>query len=112
MLRLSLLLAGLTTLLLSPSYAVCPYPEEVRIPDGTTATTEEMVSAQTLVKEYMARMESYLDCLDHDEATIPENQTPEAKALHVQRHNTAVDAMENIATKFNEQIRVYKTVNN
>lgn len=110
--RLNFLLAGLTALFLSPSHAACPYPEEASVPDGETATTEEMLAAQTLVKEYMAKMDSYLDCLDHEEATIPENQTPAAKALHAQRHNAAVNAMEGVAAKFNEQIRAYKLVNN
>jgi hypothetical protein len=113
MLRLeSLLIAALTIFFVSPSHAACPYPEEVSVPDGSTATNDEMVNGQSLVKEYMAEMEGYLECLDNEEATIPEKQTPEAMALHVQRHNAAVDAMEKVAAKFNEEIRAYKTTNN
>jgi hypothetical protein len=105
------LIAGIAAIVISPSHAACNYPEEVKIPDGATATTEDMVNAQTLVKQFMADMETYLDCLDQEEATIPEKQTPEAKALHLQRHNEAVDAMEAVAAQFNEQILAYKKAN-
>jgi hypothetical protein len=108
----ALLLTGIAAFFISPLQAACPYPEEVVVPEGVTATNEEMVNGQALVKQYMAEMEDYLDCLDNEEATIPEKQTPEAKALHVQRHNAAVDAMEKMAAKFNEEIRAYKTTNN
>jgi hypothetical protein len=106
-----ILLAGLAAVSVSPVYAECSYPREVSIPDGATASNDDMVKGQTLVKQYMAEMEGYLDCLDQEEATIPEKQTPEAKQLHLQRHNAAVDAMEAMAAKFNEQIRAYKQAN-
>ncbi len=106
-----LLIAGFAIVSFSPVYAACEYPQEISIPDGATATNEDMLAGQALVKQYMAEMEAYLDCLDKDEANDPEKQSPEAKALHVQRHNTAVDAMESVAAKFNEQIRAYKQVN-
>ncbi len=113
MLRLdSLLIAAITIFFVSPLHAACPYPEEVVVPDGATASNEAMVNGQTLVKQYMAEMEDYLDCLDNEEVVVPEKQTPDAKALHVQRHNAAVDAMERMAAKFNEEIRAYKTANN
>ena len=113
MLRLDLLLIAATTIFfVSPVHAVCPYPEKVSVPNGATASNDEMVNGQTLVKQFMAEMEDYLDCLDREEATIAEKQTPDAKDLHVQRHNAAVDAMEKMAAKFNEEIRAYKTANN
>jgi hypothetical protein len=113
MLRIEpLLIVAFSLFIVSPLNAACPYPEEVSVPDGATASNEEMVVGQTMVKQYMAEMEDYLECLDKEEATIPEKQTPEAKTLHVQRHNAAVDAMEKTAAKFNEEIRAYKTANN
>jgi hypothetical protein len=106
-----LLIAGVTAFIGLPAFAECDYPQEVVIPNGETATSEDMLGGQTLVKQYMAEMEAYLECLDQEEVTIPENQTPEAKQLHVQRHNAAIDQMETVAAKFNEQIRAYKKVN-
>ncbi|RMF97873.1 MAG: hypothetical protein D6727_04500 [Gammaproteobacteria bacterium] len=89
----------------------CPYPEDVDIPDGSAATEQEMLAAQKQVKAYIADMEAYLKCLDEEEAALGEEVTPEQRALHVSRHNAAVDAMEQVAAQFNEQIRAYKSVN-
>jgi hypothetical protein len=61
------------------------------------------------VKKYLADMEAYTTCLDSELAALPvEQQTEEAKALHVKRYNAAVDAMEAAANAFNEQLRAFK----
>jgi hypothetical protein len=90
--------------------AACNYPAEVPVPDGKTATEAEMNAAGQAVKQYMAEMEAYLACLDAEHAALPpEQQTPEAKSLTVKRHNAAVDSMESLAARFNEQVRAYKS---
>jgi hypothetical protein len=108
---LRILMVGFAVMAVSPAYSACTFPQEVSIPDGATASNEGMLKGQTMVKEYLADMEGYLDCLDQEETSVPENQTPEAKKLHVERHNAAVDAMEAMAAKFNQQIRAYKLAN-
>ena len=91
--------------------AACEYPAEVKIPDGKSATQEEISAASAAVKKYLADMEAYTSCLDAEAASVPvEQQTPEAKALHVKRYNAAVDAMEVTANAFNEQLRAFKAV--
>ena len=48
----------------------CLYPKmKVDIPNGSTATMEEMVAAQASFKAYNADMDAYLKCLD-DELTL------------------------------------------
>jgi hypothetical protein len=89
--------------------AACEYPADVKIPDGKTATEDDITAASAAVKKYLGEMETYMDCIDADAAAVPvEEQTPEAKALHVKRYNAAVDAMEATANSFNEQLRAYK----
>lgn len=89
--------------------AACEYPPEVKIPDGQAATQAEMATAQAAVKQYMADMETYMNCLDAEAAAIPaDQQTPEQQALAVKRHNAAVDAMENVAAQFNTQVKAFK----
>lgn len=89
--------------------AACEYPTDVKIPDGKSATQEDITAASSAVKKYLADMEAYMDCIDADAAAVPvEEQTPEAKALHVKRYNAAVDAMETTANTFNEQLRAFK----
>lgn len=89
--------------------AACNYPTEVPVPDGKAATEAEMNAAGQSVKQYMADMEAYLTCLDAEQAALPpEQQTEESKGLAVKRHNAAVEAMEGMAARFNEQVRAYK----
>jgi hypothetical protein len=97
------LVAGLQT-----AGAACTYPAEVTIPDGKTATKEEMVAANNAVKEYMAKVDEYLACLDKEEADLGEAVTDEQKQVHTSRHNAAVDALNAVAARYNDQVREYK----
>lgn len=107
--RTSQLIISVCTATLTPlAYGACPYPESVEIPDGAMATTEEMVDGQTRIKQYMAEMEAYLDCLDQEEADLDREPTAEELQVHNERHNAAVDEMERVAADFNEQVRAYK----
>ncbi len=110
-LRFAITLAAWLLAMPAISLAACPYPEDVDIPDGSKASTEEMVEAQKRVKAYMAEMEAYLKCIDEEEAALGEEITAEQRALNISRHNAAVDTMEQVAAAFNEQIRAYKAVN-
>ncbi len=93
--------------------AACEYPASIKVPDGGKATKDEMIAGQQAVKQYMADMDAYLACLDKENAVAAaEGEDPEIaaqrEALHVKRHNAAVEAMEGVAARFNEQVRAYK----
>jgi hypothetical protein len=124
MLRVSqLLIAGLTVITTPALQAECFYPEEVNIPDGTASTYEEMSDSQTFVKEYMAEMETYLECLEQEKLTQANptqanptqanvgDQTSENNSPYIRKRLKAIDAMESVAARFNEQVRAYKKVN-
>jgi hypothetical protein len=83
----------------------------VSIPDGKTATMEQLLAAQADVKTYMAAMEEYLACVDGELAAKGEEAPAEFKALMVTRHNTAVTEMESVAAAFNDQVKAYKAAN-
>ena len=104
----SLVISVCAAVFATSAQSACPYPEGVEVPDGNTSTTEEMVDGQTRIKQYMAEMEAYLDCLDREEAELGREPTAEELQLHNQRHNSAVDEMEKVAADFNEQVRAYK----
>ena len=94
---------------LAPAAQACEYPPDLKLPDGKSATQEEMSAGVTAMKKYQADMEAYRACLDAEFAALPvEAQTPEAKALHVKRYNAAVDAETAEATAFNDQVRAFK----
>jgi hypothetical protein len=99
-----------------PAYADCTYPRApAGLPNGNTASMEEMVEGQKQVKQYMAEMDTYLKCLDEGKIAAPEGATGEQKkeserleAIRVQKHNAAVGEMETVAERFNEQLRAYR----
>ena len=106
------LIISIATLIASPLFAECPYPDEVGMPDGATATNDQMVDGQKAVKAYMAEMDAYLKCMDKEDAALDEEQlTPELQSLRVEKYNAAVDVMEATAAAFNEQVREYKAAN-
>ena len=94
---------------LAPAAQACEYPADLKLPDGKSATQEEMSAAVTEMKKYQANMEAYRACLDAEFAALPvEQQTPEVNALHVKKYNAAVDAETAEAAAFNDQVRAFK----
>jgi hypothetical protein len=105
--------------------AACTYPTAPsQLPDGNTATLEEMVAAQKLVKEFDQQIGAYTACLklESDAALAQveqgeqdpkkkEAQKKELERMQVQKHNAAVEADEALAARFNEQLKVFKAKN-
>lgn len=94
-----------------PVFAACENPTMVSIPDGATATMEELLAVQGQVKTYMAEMEVYLACINEEIEAGGEDASAEFKSLMVTRHNSAVTEMETIAAAFNEQVQAYRAAN-
>jgi hypothetical protein len=99
------------------AYADCPYPAApAKIPDGATATLEEMLAGQKAVKEYEKAINDYNACIDKaledDIAKAGDQLKPQQKAdmqkIEAQKHNAAVDQLQSVADRFNEQIKVFK----
>ena len=101
----------------APAFADCTYPKAPSaIPDGNTAALEEMVVAKKSVEAYNKDMEGYLSCirLEADGAmkpgsTLTEDQKKQAAAQYAQKNDAAVDELQAVAARLNEQIRVYKS---
>ncbi|HEY8520364.1 MAG TPA: hypothetical protein VIN61_09800 [Gammaproteobacteria bacterium] len=89
----------------------CDNPTMVAIPDGKTATKDQLLAAQAEVKTYMAAMEQYLACLNEELEAAGDDAPAEFKSLMVTRHNTAVSEMEAVAQAFNEQVRAFREAN-
>jgi hypothetical protein len=113
-------LAATAVLTAGPVYADCSYPTPPeKLPDGNSATLEQMVAAQKAVKEYDKAINAYVACikLEHDDAVAKagDKLTPEQKAdmqrVEVQKHNAAIDQLQSVADRFNEQVRVFKAKN-
>jgi len=92
----------------SATTLACDYPTLVAIPDGETASMEELITAQASVKDYMGGMEAYLTCVNEELEAAGDDAPGEFKAIMVNRHNTAVTEMEAVAASFNEQVSAYR----
>jgi len=86
----------------------CNIPTQPGTPDGAKATMEDMIAAQQAMKSFLANGDVYLECLTSAEANFGPELTPEHRASLVASHNDMVEAMEGIASKFNEAVRAYK----
>lgn len=113
-------LMGLTLIaatLAVPAFADCSYPKApTKIPDGNVAALEEMVTAKNAVQAYNKEMDAYLACirLEADDTmakqgqSLSEDQKKQIAAMYAQKNDAAVDELQSIAARLNEQIRVYK----
>ena len=103
------LFASLIVLLLAQSaFAECSRPTAPDLPDGGSSDLEAMVEGQKAVKAYVAETEAFLACLTAEGEAAIETETEEQQLARIERHNQAVDEMEAVAGKFNEEIREYK----
>lgn len=103
-----------------PAYAACTYPTSPdKIPNGSSASMEDMLTAKKQVEQYNKEMEAYLSCikLEYDtqvtssDGTLTAEQKAELEKRQVQKHNAAIDELEGVATRFNEQVKAYKAAN-
>lgn len=111
-----LMLAGLLTV--GAANADCIYPKVPSdMPNGTTATEQEMVTGMKAVKTYNSEVSAYLSCLDMKMETdiaaagadAQADQVAQIKAINAKRHNAAVEELEAHAARFNEQVKSYKS---
>ena len=91
--------------------ARCDYPKmNFVIPNGATATMENMVAGQTNFKSYNVDMETYLDCLDSEMSKISKGRDnyQEIQSLSDNKYNAAVDQLGEAADQWNTAVRAYK----
>ena len=93
----------------------CDYPQRVDMPNGATATKDEMIAGQKGVKKYMGTMESYLACIEAEEAQavielgeIDKETSRQRAEMFNKKYNAAVEEMNLVAEEFNIQVRAYK----
>jgi hypothetical protein len=98
--------------LAAPAWAECNYPKDPgKMPNGRTASREEMLAAQKVVKAYQAEMSTYLTCIkeEHDAelakggATMTDDQKQAITKRYVAKNDAAVDAEKEVADRFNAQ---------
>ena len=115
--KMLLATAAVAMLAAGAAYADCSYPAAPdKLPDGATATLDEMLAGQKAVNAYNKAVNDYVACidkqLDDDIAKQGDKLKPQQKSemqkVEAQKHNAAIDQLQSIADRFNEQIKVYK----
>ena len=86
----------------------CPLPEKPSIPNGLKASEEDMLEAQRGIKDYIARGEAVLACLDGLRQSWGETATEEQIQINDLFHNKMVDEMQAVGELFNSAVRAYK----
>ena len=91
-----------------PDMSACTFPDAPQVPDGASASEEEMGTASAAIRAYVGDTQTALDCLSEAEESLGEEITAEQKAQFVTAYNGGVDEMTALVESFNEQIRAYK----
>lgn len=113
--RIASILFAVSAMFAFQSAFACDYPQRTDIPNGNTASKEEMLAGQKGVKKYVSEMETYLDCLLAEErkarAEMEELSAEDEQLrddLLNKKYNAAVEEMEKVAARFNDQVQAYK----
>jgi hypothetical protein len=90
----------------------CVYPDKPAGVDGSTATEAQMLAFQKDMKDYLAKGNDFLSCLDKEESMASKDasadQLEEFKARVTLSYNAVVDEMNAIADQFNTALKNYK----
>ena len=103
--------------LASPAHAACTAPtNEVKIPNGSTATMDEMLAAKKAIQENNAVVETYTQCLKAEQEAKIAAGGPDMKdeamvkisTEYANLQNIEVEKLQKLADQFNVEVRAYK----
>lgn len=93
------------------AHAECAYPKgPASIPNGTTASEQEMLAAMQAFKAYDADVKSFGACLEQEtkEKSAGTAQLMQLKTMQSKKLNAALDELQTKAKEFNAQVRAFK----
>lgn len=92
----------------------CDYPDRPSIPDGSTASKEDLLAAKDGIQSYMEAVDEYLTCVETEEksaAAALEDPTTEELQRRDQLLSKKFDAANEekalVGEQFNQQIRAF-----
>jgi len=101
----------------SAAFEACGAPTApVKVPDGKSATREQMVAAHETVQAFDEATNIYTRCLDTTayqttvqfKSVAKDSDTEALNTLQVRLHNEAIDRDQELANRFNVQLRIFK----
>lgn len=116
---IKLALAGLVLGGSASVAAECTAPTTPSMPDGASASMEQMLEGQAAVKAYQAGNTEYRACLDPliaEAEVAARGETPDESAVEAlktlnEQYNASVSSEEELASQFNTALKAYKAAN-
>ena len=114
--KMTKLLISIALLTAAPFALACNYPAPPKnLPDGASASKEEMLAGVKMIAVYQEKMSEYLSCLEADEIVAmqaltddDEDSKERIKTMSNKKYNAAVDAQSGTVELFNAEIRAFK----
>jgi len=97
----------------APEYSHCVFPATApTVPDGNTATADQMNEAAAATKTYVDEAQKGLSCLEGERDKLGgEPMTEEQMADYKVRYDAAYNALTAAAEAYNTAVRAYKAKN-
>ena len=104
-----------TALFAFPAFGfACEYPKRPTLPDGSVASKEQMIAAQTSVKAFLEAVDEYLTCIEQEEKDAvaaldnPDDETIKRREdLLSKRFDAANEEKFLYGEQWNQQVRAY-----
>lgn len=101
-------------LFIAPFAIACDYPDRPQIPDGATASKDDLLAAKGSVQSYMEAVDEYLTCVEAEEqAAAAELESPSSEELQrrdamlTKKFDAANEEKALVGEQFNQQIRAF-----
>ena len=110
--------AALAALSVSPVYAACSSPgSPPTVPDGSTATADDILKAQQNVLDFNTATTKFLACIkkEHDDAIaaagpgISSTTADKIDQTESKQHNDAVHQLNDVVNRFNQSVAAFKS---
>ena len=92
----------------------CDYPDRPHIPDGASASKDELLAAKAGVTEFLSGVDEYLRCVeDEEQAAIDAMEDPDPDVLQERdlalnkKFDAANEEKALVGEQFNQQVRAY-----
>lgn len=114
--RLNILACCVSSVLFAGSALACEYPKSPTVPNGSTASKEEMVAGQKDVKSYIEQLEEYQECIVAEEKAaraemeeLEDEDIKQREDLLTKKYNAAHDEMMKVAAAFNAELKEFQS---
>jgi hypothetical protein len=107
--RLARCLVAVAALYASAAFAACEMPALVAaIPDGASATEDELLAVQVEIQAYITAMDRYIACQNEEMDGSRDSATADYLYLMTARIESARQEVDKVATDFNEQVNAFR----